>query len=283
MNDTEDKTYIEFPGGQDGEDSKFANQVDPVDLESPFFWGQNAYRITAQLLTWAAPKIVEYDRKKPGKTEVWANSLGCDCAFITEAMNGVRRIGEIGGTTIQEELVDLLIYVDSVGITNLQPVWHGKIADEMMPAMAMADYYDWIIVCRPFERNCGHGLRWMEVSASQATRILKKWNGRVKARGRVWRPRTGMCGDNIISVFLTNLPHPVPAPTQLPPDARDVCICSQHRDGASAQRLQRCFQALRDLHDAGDQVALNDIANAAEENAENAEKLVFLNRRGVTA
>lgn len=158
------KTYIEYPN------SDRPIEFDPIDLESPVYQGQEPYRLTVQLLRWAAPKMAEHAKTQDG-LDRWSNAMGCDCAFIVEAMRGVRPINGWGKIDTRE-LVDVVLYVNDHGWSKLQPIYADEVPDVHTPAYEDAD---WILICRPFEQSIGHGLRWFEITKDQASKLLKRY------------------------------------------------------------------------------------------------------------
>jgi len=260
---TQDAPILHTEYAQSDEPTVF----DPVERESVIHSYQQPYRLVAQLLRWAAPKMIAYANKGGnfggGDTGEWENCLGCDATFITEAIKGVRRLNWFGDID-RRELVDVILYVEANGWSKIQPIYKGERPDTFKP---MYDA-DWIIICREFESSCGHGLKWLEISKGQAVKLLEHWldNSLIG----LWRPRTTSKGDTPEAVFLTNLTDPV---DKAPVGGRDHCVISRHVDQADSRELQRWYDRLRDLERNGDQDRLEEIADVIMQSGKSGRKI----------
>lgn len=178
MNDTQTAPAIlhtEYPN------SDRPTTFDPVDRDSAIYVGQETHRVTAQLLQWAIPKILAWHTSgtvawaNGGGHDLnqWGNHIGCDCSFLVESLKGVRAKDRWLGRTDEREIIDAIIYVGEAGWTTIQPIYKGEKVDVDMP---LYEHREWIIVCREFEANLGHGIKWLEISPQQAIRLLQKYN-----------------------------------------------------------------------------------------------------------
>lgn len=150
--------YQEFSG-------EHARDFDPVKEETPCFRGNEPHRFTAELIKYVAqyPSLLSADT---------ANCVGCDAARLASACFGCLRPKKDG------DLLDVVIIIEKnwtewIGLHSE----HDKedSAQELTLKLAGVDPADHIIVCRCFERSCGHGMKWFRISPEQAIELAKQW------------------------------------------------------------------------------------------------------------
>ena len=147
---------------------------DPSQGNAPF--NDASYRINAELMKWLyehLDEIIEDDRDQ----EQLFSNLGVDMAHITAAVNGVKessRYGREDTGNLRGELLDYIICINYKCSTNATAIYRQDSGEVHSYGCAEhdAEEADYILVCREWDVNSGHGCKWFRISKNQLKKVL---------------------------------------------------------------------------------------------------------------